>query len=125
MHSYIHIHILTYTQIFMHVSTDTYLHGNMHAKPMYIWLHTEIHACVYKYAYIFIWKHACIDTYINTYICTDSWMCVHALKHTCMHAYTHTHRYSCMSLHKICIHTPICVWLHTFIYMYIQTYRDI
>ena len=42
---------------------------------MYILIHAGLH--IYKQ----------VPTYIHMYVCTDLWMCEHALIHTCMHIY--------------------------------------
>ena len=65
---------------------------------MLVYLHTCMHT------YVYTCKAACIDLYMShnmdmhrdkyahtyTLICTNPWICVHALTDICMHTYIHT-----------------------------------
>ena len=44
------------------------IHIHIHTYTYFIYIHIRIHTYTYSYTYIFIYMHACMHTYIQTYI---------------------------------------------------------
>jgi len=95
IHTYLYIHMFTYTALYIHVYTHTY-----------IFVHT--------YVYI----HSVIHTYIHTYM----HICTYIYIHTQRYTYIHIHIYTCVYMTCI-IHTYLYIYsvLHTYIHIYIYT----
>ena len=98
---------------YMHICTQTCLHN-------YI---TFMHVCLYIDMHM---THACMHTYIITYIHTDSWMCLYLHVHIHIHMQTHMHTLWCVRLYAY-VHTWTIMhdWYrhaHACLPIYIHTY---
>ena len=86
---------------------------------MYVCLHTNIFTCI---------QHICMTAFIHICICTDSWMCEHALIHTCAYLSSYIYTYICpYTQWESCkpnahIHTGTHVCLQGCFHTYIQTH---
>ena len=70
-----------------------------------IYIHLDIHTCIYT--------HTCIHTYIKRH----TYVYIHT--YTYIHTYIHTFMHTCTYIHT-CIHT--CTYKNTYIHKYIHTY---
>ena len=142
--TYKHLHaynIGIYAYILTYIHTDSWM-----------CVHVHIHTCIqifllfyiYAYIYIFTFKYACVHPCMSgythtldmhTYVCTDSWMCVHTHKHIQTEICTHIQVHICIKYASIhpwmsgCMHTYsfmpayIQIYMHTtYLYVCIQTY---
>ena len=95
--------------MYVFLNIYTYLHGNMHAKLVYVWLHTYIlfHACLHVYKHRL---HAYLGTWID--LSTDSDVCPST------HTYIHTYMviYTCIFI-QVCLSLSVCLSVSLYIYM--------
>ena len=104
MHTYTHKYIQTYLEIpawliqtsrqsclstlinsCTHTHIDTYIHTDIHAHLLHIYIFTWKHACI----------HSCMFDYIHTYIWSE--FCLSADWHSFLSAYMHAYICTCLS----------------------------
>jgi hypothetical protein len=68
------------------------IHNYIHIHIIYIYIQTNIHACIYIYTLIYIYIHVFIHAHIHTHIYIYTYIYTHT--YTYIHTYIHIHAQS-------------------------------